>query len=177
MRILRNIVIGLIVLVVALAAGSYLLPRNVIVERMMVIDAPPEAVFPHVNSLQAATEWSPWISRDPEVQLAYSGPEAGVGNVLEWQSDHPQVGDGRQEIIESEANARVVSSLDFGSMGTATAWFDLAPDGAGTRIVWGLDADMGMSPIGRWMGLAMDRLVGGDYEAGLANLKALVEAG
>ena len=175
MRILRNILIGLVVLIAALAAGAYLLPRNVIVEREITIDAAPADVYAHVQSLQAFTEWSPWQDRDPNMTVNFSGPEAGVGNVMEWQSDVPEVGNGRQEIIAVSENAEVRTALDFGSMGTAEAWWLLADADGATTVTWGLDADMGNTPMGRWFGLMMDDLVGGDYDAGLLNLKTLVE--
>ena len=175
MRLLRNLLIFLAVAVALLAGGAYLLPRNVVIERDIVLDAPPEAVFERVNSLRAAAEWSPWMSRDPDLEVTYGGPDTGVGATMEWTSDDPAVGSGRQEIVASVPNERVESALDFGDMGTAQAWFDLAPEGDGTRVVWGLDADMGNNPVGRWMGLMMDRWVGADYETGLSNLKALVE--
>lgn len=177
MRILGRILLGLLVLVLVLLGIGMLLPRNVEVTRSTVIEAPPAEVFAEVNSLQRAAAWSPWLGLDPEVQTTYSGPEEGVGNRLEWTSDNPQVGNGSQEITASQPDSRVESALDFGEMGTAKAWFDLQPEGAGTQITWGLDADMGAGPIGRWMGLMMDGWVGGDYETGLANLKALVEGG
>ncbi len=177
MRLIGRILIGIVVLVVVLLAVGMLFPRNVEVARSIEIDAPPETVFAHVNSLQRAAEWSPWLGIDPDVQTVYSGPEEGVGNRLEWTSEDPQVGNGAQEIIESEANTRVVSALDFGDMGLASATFELAPAGDGTSVTWALDADMGAGPVGRWMGLMMDNWVGADYETGLANLKALAEGG
>lgn len=177
MRLIGRILIGIVALVAVLLAIGMLLPRNVEVTRSIEIDAPPETVFGHVNSLQRAAEWSPWLGIDPDVQTTYSGPEEGVGNRLEWTSEHPQVGNGAQEIVESDANSRVVSALDFGDMGLASATFDLEPEGDGTLVTWGLDADMGAGPIGRWMGLMMDNWVGADYERGLASLKALAESG
>ncbi|MEM1430055.1 MAG: SRPBCC family protein [Pseudomonadota bacterium] len=175
MRLIGRILIGLVVLIAVLAGIGMLLPRTVEVSRSIEIDATPEAVFPHINSLQRAAEWSPWLGIDPNVQTTYSGPEEGVGNRLEWASDDPQVGSGSQEIIESVAPTRVRSALDFGDMGGGEAWFDLTAAGDGTSVTWGLDADMGAGPIGRWMGLMMDDWVGADYEAGLANLKTLAE--
>ncbi len=175
MRLLKRIIVTLIVIVVALAGVSYLLPGKAEVSRSITIDAPPEAIFPYVNSMQETEKWSPWLSRDPETKLAYSGPETGVGNTLNWSSEHPQVGSGSQEIVESVENQKVRTSLDFGPMGTASASFVLQPEGAGTEVTWGFTSDLGMNPMTRWMGLMMDRWVGSDYERGLDNLKALVE--
>ena len=111
------------------------------------------------------------------MKLVYSGPASGVGNRLVWESEHPQVGSGTQEIIASEENSLVRTALDFGAMGTATARFELNPDGEVTELTWGFVTDTGMNPIARWMGLMMDRLVGPDYENGLARLKELIESG
>jgi hypothetical protein len=177
MRILRNALIVVVLLIAAAVALAYVLPREVTVERSIVVDAPPAEVFPYVNSLQRTAEWSPWLGLDPEVALSYEGPEAGVGNAMSWASQNPSVGSGRQEITASEADRRVETALDFGEMGGGTAWLALDPEGAGTKVTWGLRTDMGLNPVGRWMGLMMDGWVGADYERGLQNLKALVEAG
>jgi carbon monoxide dehydrogenase subunit G len=175
MRLFRTLALGLFALVTGFVIIAYLLPRNVIVERQITIAAAPDAVFPLVNSLQRSTEWSPWIVLDPDMSVTYEGPPDGVGNVMIWTSEVDGVGNGRQEIVESIANERVATLLDFGEMGTADAWFNLTEVEGGTQITWGLNADMGLNPIGRWMGLMIDRLVGPDYEAGLANLQDLIE--
>jgi carbon monoxide dehydrogenase subunit G len=175
MRLFRTLALGLFVLVTGFVISAYLLPRNVIVERQITIAAAPDAIFPLVNSLQRSTEWSPWIVRDPAISITYEGPSDGVGNVMIWTSQVDTVGNGRQEIVESIANQRVATLLVFGEMGAASAWIDLEEVAGGTQVTWGLNADMGLSPIGRWMGLTIDRLVGPDYEAGLANLQDLIE--
>lgn len=176
MLTLLRILTGLIVLLVILALASFLLPREIRVERKTVIDAPTDEVFPYVNALQKTEAWSPWIERDPDIQLTYSGPNDGVGNKVSWTSEHPEVGSGSQEIVESNPNDWVASVLDFGPMGTADAYFELtAVADAQTEITWGFTMDAGLNPIERYMGLMMDRWVGGDYEAGLARLKALAE--
>ncbi len=175
MRVLKWILGIVVALAIIVVGGAYLLPREVTVARSVEIDAEAEKVFPHVNSLKASQAWSPWLGIDPDIQTMFSGPDEGVGSKLDWVSEHPQVGNGSQEIVESEANARVATALDFGEMGTAKAEFLLAGSGAGTAVTWTLVADMGNNPIGRWMGLMMDGMVGADYEKGLANLKTLVE--
>lgn len=177
MRFLKNLIIGLVVLAAVLVGVAYLLPREVAVARSVTIEAAPEAIFPHVNAMQATEAWSPWLDRDPNVQLSYEGPEAGVGNKLSWASEVREVGSGTQVITVSVPNERVETALDFGPMGTATASFVLVPQGAATEVTWGFVTDLGMNPVARYMGLMMDRWVGGDYETGLNNLKALVEAG
>ncbi len=175
MFVILRILTAIVVVVVLLAVGAVLLPRHVSVARSVTIDAPAAEIFPYVNALQQTEAWSPWLDRDPDVQLTYSGPEAGVGNTMVWVSEHPQVGSGRQEITASTPDARVETALDFGDMGTANAFFDLVDQGEGTELTWGFTTDTGYNPMARWMGLMMDRWVGGDYELGLARLKDLVE--
>jgi polyketide cyclase/dehydrase/lipid transport protein len=168
--------LGLVFLVVAaLVVGAYLLPKEVTVERSIVINAAPDKIFPLVNNQKNSRQWSPWLARDPDVKLVYSGPDAGAGSKMQWTSDNPNVGNGTAVIVASVENESIKTKLDFGSQGTADAWFNFAPEGDATQVSWGFTTDMGMNPIGRWMGLMMDKWVGGDYEQGLANLKALVE--
>lgn len=175
MKILKRIVGVLILIAIALIAIAYVLPRNVAVERSIAINAAPEKIFPYINTQKNGEQWSPWLSRDPEIKLTYSGPDAGVGSKMEWASDHKGVGNGSAIITKSVENQSIETALDFGSEGTADAFFTLVPEGEGTNVTWGFTTDMGMNPIGRWMGLMMDKWVGGDYEQGLTNLKALVE--
>ncbi|MEL6519802.1 MAG: SRPBCC family protein [Pseudomonadota bacterium] len=160
---------------VVIFAGGYLLPREVTVARSIEINAAPEEVFPHVNSLKAMEAWSPWLSRDPDVKLTYNDVEQGSGATMEWASEQPDVGSGRQEITASTPNESVETALDFGEMGLAKAQFLLAPADGATTVTWTLETDMGGGPVGRWMGLMMDGWVGADYEQGLENLKTLVE--
>ncbi|WP_319545756.1 SRPBCC family protein [Ruegeria conchae] len=175
MRLIKRILVAFLLIILALVGVSFLLPGKAEVSRSITIDAPAAKIFPYVNSMQETEKWSPWLSRDPETKLSYSGPDAGVGNTLNWSSDNPQVGTGSQEIVESTPDQSVRTALDFGPMGTATATFALQSEGAGTQVNWGFVSELGMNPMSRWMGLMMDNWVGGDYERGLENLKALVE--
>jgi hypothetical protein len=175
MRILKLLIGIVLLLALIIGVGGMLLPRDVTIARTIDINAPADQVFPHVNAMQATEAWSPWLDRDPNVQLTYTGPDAGVGNKLQWASDDPQVGNGTQEITASDPGKQVTTALDFGDMGLAKAQFLLNETNGVTTVTWMLDTDMGAGPIGRWMGLMMDKWVGGDYETGLQNLKSLVE--
>ena len=176
MRILKWALGLLAVLVLVFVAGGMMLPREVTVARTTQIDAPADQVFPHVNNLQATEAWSPWLGRDPKTKITYGEIPEGVGATMAWASENPQVGVGNMEIVASVPNEMVISDLDFGEMGLAKATYDLTEVEGRTTITWGLQADMGAGPVGRWMGLMMDRWVGADYEQGLSNLKALVES-
>lgn len=175
MRILKWLFGSIVFLVGVFLIGGMLLPREITVERSAEINAPAEKIFPHVNNPAATQAWSPWLSLDPETKVSFGEVSEGVGATMEWASDHAQVGSGKMEVVESMENEYVVSALDFGEMGLAEARYDLSEEGGKTTVTWGLKADMGSGPIGRWMGLMMDNWVGADYERGLENLKGLVE--
>jgi len=175
MRWLKRMLATLAIVILALVVIAYFLPREVTVTRSITVAAAPEKIFPHLDSTQAMAAWSPWLERDPNVKQEFAGPERGVGNKLSWQSDEPDVGSGSQEITAITPNERVETRLDFGPRGTATAWLALKPAGEATEVTWGFHTDLGMNPIARYFGLMFPGMIGADYDAGLARLKALVE--
>jgi effector-binding domain-containing protein len=178
MRLLKNLLIALVAVVVVFAVVGALLPRTASVERSVEIDAPPLVVFTLVNGFQRFNEWSPWADIDPEgTDYTFSGPATGVGARMSWSSDDPRVGVGSQEIVRSEPLRRVDTVLDFGPQGTADAFLLMEPAGDGTRVTWGFETDFGWNLVGRYLGFFMfDAALGGDYERGLENLKALAES-
>lgn len=175
MRALKRLILGIVLLASVMGAVAFALPRHVIVERSTAINAPENDVFPYVNDLRKFTEWSPWAGRDPDIRYDFSGAAQGVGAKMQWSSDESGVGEGTQEIVESEPGKLVVVALEFADRGPASARYELRPSGAGTRVIWGLNADIGNNPLSRWKGLLFDRWIGEDYERGLARLKELVE--
>ena len=131
-------------------------------------------MFPYVNSLRRANEWSPWSEYDPNVKMTYAGADEGVGAKMSW-AGNDKVGSGSQEITQSVTNRKVASDLHFGGQGPSKAALTLTTTDAGTKVVWSLDIDLGNNPIARYVGTSLDAKVGADYEHGLAKLKALVE--
>lgn len=174
MHPLKRFGLGVVLLALLLVAVAFALPQHITVARSKVINAPESDVFPYVNNLKRFNEWQPWAARDPEMEIKYSGPEQGVGASMEWKSS--DVGSGTHEIVESQTNRVVRVDLDFGDMGKAQATYELQPYGAGTRIVWVFDTNVGNNPLQRWMGLMFDRWVGKDFEIGLDRLKKAAES-
>jgi effector-binding domain-containing protein len=172
--VIRKVLYVVVALVAVLAGIGMLLPRTVHLERSAVVDRPPSVVFATVNSYRRFDEWSPWNALDPNLNASRSGPDVGVGAHYSW-TGNSKVGTGSQTITASVPYERVSTDLDFGMDGPAKAAFLLKPEGAGTRLTWTLDADMGAGPIGRWFGLFMERMVGPDYEQGLAAIKTVAE--
>ena len=175
-RIARRAGVAIVVLLVVLLVVAMLLPRHAIVSRSIEVAAPASAVFPFVGDLRRFNEWSPWLERDPDVKVTFTGPADGVGQTMNWESKVPTVGSGSMSITALDPDQSVAMSIDFGSQGTALASFTLAPKGEATTVTWGFDVDLGFNPIARYFGLMMDGQVGPDYEQGLAKLKTVVEA-
>ena len=170
--------LGLLVVIIAVFLGAgMLLPREVTVERSIEIDAPPSDIYPLVANLNANQAWSHWADLDPNATYNYNDVESGVGAQMKWASESRDVGSGQKEITEASENGALTVALDFGDMGSGTAYWEFDGADAATTATWRLVADMGAGPIGRWLGLKMDDWVGADYERGLANLKAVAEGG
>ena len=173
-----KVLLGIIVtLVVLFVIGGMLLPSEQHVERSVIVNADPAKVFSMVNDYREFNKWSPWATYDPEgTRYEFTGPATGVGSKMSWSSEHPNVGNGAQEITESQPNKMVRSKLTFEGFETPSyATFNLEPSDGGTRVTWAFDANLD-SMVGRYMGLMMDKWVGADYERGLARLKELAES-
>ena len=176
MKILKGLFFSLLGLMALFFLVGLFLPKAAHVERSITTTASPGTVYGLVDGFQRFNEWSPWAGLDPDTKYTYSGPERGVGARMEWTSANPDVGNGSQEVIEVEPGRRVTSKLDFGMDNPTTSSINLVPDGTGTRITWTLDTDFSGSLLGRYFGLALDRMVGPDYEKGLAQLRAVAES-
>lgn len=175
MILFKGAMIAIIGLVVLFFGIGLMLPSTVHVERAITVEAPQATLFALTNSFARFNEWSPWAARDPEARYSFTGPPRGVGAGMSWQSDHPNVGSGSQEIISSTPFEEVRTALDFGEQGTAEAFFHFVPKGETVTVTWGFDTDFGVNLVGRWFGLFFDSMLGPDYEAGLSRLKTLAE--
>lgn len=174
---LAALVIVAIAIVLILAAMK---PDTFQVQRSIAIDAPPERIYPLIADFRAWGAWSPWEKKDPAMKRSFSGAERGVGARYAWDGDK-NVGRGSMEVVEAAAPSRVALRLDFIAPFEAhnAVVFSLQPQGQGatpsTNVVWTMT---GPTPfLGKIMHvfMNMDRMVGGDFEAGLAAMKAAAE--
>ena len=174
--VLRNFVLGTLVLIIVLFAGGFLLPDTARVERQALVQASPEQIFPLINGFSRFNEWQPWARIDPGMKIERSGPAEGVGARQAWFSENKGVGSGSLEVIESVPNERVRMQLQYtGFDGDNQSLFTLQPQGEGTLVTWTYQTRVGANIIGRYFGLMLDGMVGKDYETGLLNLKLLAE--
>ncbi|MEO9802740.1 MAG: SRPBCC family protein [Reichenbachiella sp.] len=177
MKILKKVLLVLVILIALIAVIALILPSEVAVERSITINASPASIYEEVANLRKTGKWSPWDLKDPNITYVFSGPESGVGAKKEWSSEHEEVGNGTQEVIEAIPNQKVRTELYFGGFDEPSyANFTLEENGDATEVTWTLEGDMGSNPIFKIMGLFMDSMVGPTYEEGLANLKSRVES-
>ncbi len=175
---LKKILIALAVIVVALLGFATTKPDTFRVERGASIKATPETIFAHLNDFRSWGSWSPWEKLDPALQRTYSGAAIGAGAVYEWKGNS-DVGAGRMEILESSPSSKLRIKLDFTEPfeGHNTTEFTLIPDGEATKVSWAMHGPNQF--LGKVMSIFvdMDNMLGKDFETGLANLKAVAEAG
>lgn len=181
----------------ALAAVVIMQPDRFVVTRTAVIDAAPEAVFDAINRLRAWEGWSPWAALDPQASMIYEGPAAGPGAAFEW-SGNKNVGAGRMTILDSRAHESVTLQLDMRKPFVASnvVTFLLAPEtgaaparegwlgrafGFGndapprrTHVTWTMSGRAGLLAKALNLVINRDKMVGGQFEQGLANLDALL---
>jgi len=169
--------IALTVVVVAFAAIVAMQPSEFQVSRTATIAAPAPAVFAEVNDFRKWRAWSPYDELDPAMKRIYTGAPAGAGASYAWVGNS-QAGEGRATIIDSRPNDLIRIQLDFVKpfAGTAFAEFAFRPAGDRTTVEWRLAGRNNFLAKAVHLFLNMDRMVGGQFERGLAQLKSVVEA-
>jgi hypothetical protein len=174
-------IIAIIAVVLAVAIAIVLIlaaakPDRFSVQRAAAVKAPPEKIFSLINDFHRWGTWSPWENKDPAMKRTYSGAESGKGAVYAWDGNK-NVGSGRMEILDASSPSKIVINLDFFKPFEAhnTAEFTMLPQGATTHLTWVM---RGPAPfMSKLMQVFMnfDRMIGKDFEAGLASLKKLAE--
>jgi len=171
-----------VLLVLALLVAAVLLfaatrPATFRVERSIAIAAPAGALFPRLNDLHQVHEWSPWKEKDPNATYTFEGPAAGVGASQSW-SGNSAVGAGKQTIVESRANELVRLKLEFlkPMEGVCDATFTLQPEGGATRVTWTMAGENNFLGKVFCLFVNQDKMIGGEFEKGLATLKRTSES-
>lgn len=166
--------VAIIALILIIASTK---PSTVHYERSTVINAPPERIIPHLIDFRKWEAWSPWDKLEPDMKRTYSGAQSGVGAMYAWEGKK-KAGAGSMEITEANSQG-VKVDLRFIKPWKAEciAQFHFAPQPNGTNVRWTMDGPNTF--MGKVFGLFMnmDKLVGKDFETGLAGLKVEVEKG
>jgi hypothetical protein len=172
---IKIIVIALIVLIAGILVLAATRPDSLRVERSAQISAPPEKILALVNDFHQWGAWSPYEKLDPAMKRTYAGAAAGTGAVYEWEGN-AKAGHGRMQIVDA-APTRTAIQLDFIKPFEAhnIAAFTAQPQGNTTRITWSMEGPASFTHKVVGLFLNMDKMIGGDFETGLANLKAVAE--
>ena len=165
--------LALVVLVLVTAATR---PDSFRVVRSRTLPATPASVLAQLQDFHRWSAWSPWETIDPSMQRRYSGAASGPGAVYDWTGTG-KAGAGRMEIQQADS-AQVLIRIDFYKPFKAsnTVAFTLEPQDGSTRLSWAM---YGPSPfVSKLMGLVfnLDRMIGRDFEKGLANLQAVLQS-
>jgi uncharacterized protein YndB with AHSA1/START domain len=172
----KKIAIVVVVLIAALLGFAATKPDTFRVQRTTSIKAPPEKIFPLINDLHNWASWSPYEKKDPGMNRTHSGAANGKGAVYEWEGNG-DVGKGRMQIIDTAVPNKVTIKLDFVKPFEAhnIVDFTLQPKGDTTQVAWEMRGPAPFISKVMQVFVDMDSMVGKDFEAGLANLKALTE--
>ncbi len=174
MKFLVRVIVVVFGLMVVLVAIGFILPAQFKVERSIEIAAPAAKVYPLIAAPVAWKDWSEWNRRDPQMKITYAGPASGTGAGWRWES--ASEGSGEMTFTDAVPEQRVDYTLSFPDVGMQSkGQLLIEPAATGVRVTWTNEGTMDRNPVNRWFGLFMDRLVGPDFAAGLAHLKALAE--
>ena len=174
---LRKILIALAAVIVVLLVVIATRPGTFRVERSTRIAAPPDVVFGLVNDFHAWDRWSPWAHLDPSMKVTYGGPPSGTGATYAW-TGNDKVGEGNLRIVESKPAQAVVLRLEFikPMASTNRTEFTFKPDGTGTKVDWVMTGPLDFMGKGMDLFVGMDRMIGPDFEKGLASMRREAEA-
>lgn len=170
------VLILLLGLIGGVVAAASLRPENFSISRSAIIDAPASAVFERISDFRNWEGWSPWAKFDPDAVKNFDGPPGAVGSSFEW-SGAAKIGAGKMTILECvrDEMLRLRLNLKRPIKAVNLATFALSPAGEGTKVVWTMSGKNDF--FGKLFGLFvdMDKMIGKDFEQGLANLKTLLE--
>ena len=174
---LKKILIVLAIIIVIFVVVVALQPADYRVVRTATMAAPQPAVFEQVNDLHKWEAWSPWAKLDPGMKLTYEGPPAGTGAIYHW-SGNSKVGEGRMTVTESRPSDLIRIKLDFIKpfASTADTEFQFKPEANQTAVTWSMSGKKNFMSKAFGIFVSMDKMIGGDFEKGLTQLKSLVEA-
>jgi hypothetical protein len=174
-------IIAIIAVALAIAIAVVLIlaatkPNTLRVQRAISVKAPADRIFPLINDFHQWRTWSPYENKDPAMKRSYDGADSGKGAVYAWEGNN-NVGSGRMEILEASVPSKIKIKLDFFKPfeGHNTAEFTMLPQGDVTNLTWTMVGPaVFMSKLMRVF-INLDRMIGRDFEVGLANLKKLAE--
>ena len=174
---LIKILIAFAVIVIVLVIVVAMQPSEFRVARSATMSAPAPAVFAQVNDFHKWEAWNPWGKIDPAMKQTYEGAPAGVGAIYTWVGNK-NVGEGRMTLTESRPSDLIRIKLEFFKpfAGTNIAEFTFKPEGNQTAVTWSMAGKNNFMAKAIHLFMNMDKMIGGQFETGLAQMKLIVEA-
>ncbi|UEG55166.1 SRPBCC family protein [Mucilaginibacter daejeonensis] len=166
---------GLILLVLIVAL---FVKKDYTIEREIVIERPVAQVFDYVRYLKNQDNFSKWNMTDPGMKKAYKGTDGTVGFVYSWDSANKQVGKGEQELKNITDGQRVDMEVRFIKPfeGVASSAFTTESINAGsTKVKWSFKSEMPYPMNLARLFMNIEDMLGKDMDAGLVNLKRVLE--
>jgi hypothetical protein len=169
------IILAAIIAIVLVVAAFQ--PSEFRVTRAATIAAPAAVIFPEINDFHRWAAWSPWEKLDPAMKRTFEGAAAGVGAVYAWDGNSA-VGSGRMTITESRPAELINIKLEFFKPmpGVCPTEFTFRPEGGATSVTWTMSGTNNYLSKIVCLFMNMDKMIGGDFEKGLAELKRIAEA-
>jgi hypothetical protein len=173
----KKLLILIVIVIIGFCAVVSQQPADFSYTRTVQIDAAPETIFPHVNSLRKWEDWSPWAVLDPNAKTTFEGADEGTGAIMHWDGNN-KVGKGSMTITDSQPNSLIRFRLNFlkPMQATNNAEFTFTPEGTGTKVSWNMSGTNNF--MGKAIGLIMDceTMIGEQFDQGLKNLEVVAKA-
>jgi uncharacterized protein YndB with AHSA1/START domain len=165
------IVIILLIIFIAMQPGSFRIARSIL------ISAPPQTVFNQITDFHKWDAWSPWLKMDPNVKQTYEGPSSGPGATYSW-SGNKKIGAGRMTITDTQTPDLIRIKLEFFQPFAATndTEFTFKPEANQTNLTWAMTGQRPFMMKAFGLIMNMDKLVGNDFQKGLASIKQISES-
>jgi uncharacterized protein YndB with AHSA1/START domain len=173
----KKILVAIAAVVVVFVVVVAIQPSEFRITRTATISAPAPAVFAQVNDFHNWETWSPWAKLDPAAKTTFEGQSAGTGAIFRW-AGNKEVGEGSMTITESHPPDLIRIKLEFLKpfAATNTTEFTFTPEGNQTAVTWSMAGKNNFIAKAICLFLNMDKMVGGQFEKGLVNMKSVVEA-
>jgi uncharacterized protein YndB with AHSA1/START domain len=175
---LKKLLLAIVVVCAALTAVVATRPASYRVSRAQTIAAPASTVYAQVADFHQWEKWSPWAKLDPAMKTTFAGPVAAPGSSYAW-AGNDKVGEGKMTIVAARPGEMVLIRLEFLKpfASTSSTAFTFASKGSGTETTWTMEGHNNFAGKAFSLFMNMDKMIGSDFEKGLAQLQAVSEAG
>jgi len=113
MKLLKNILIGIIGFSVLLLIIALFLPKDYVISQSIIINKPRAEVFNYVKIIDNQKYYSIWVMEDPNSKMTTTGTDGTVGFISAWDSQNKNVGKGEQQITNIVEGERIDVDLRF----------------------------------------------------------------